>query len=63
MTYYQERSGSQVAEPRIVNPVVDYHDRVRWGPILAGIAIAIGTQLLLSALGIQFVVKTSVLRG
>ncbi|NJR25040.1 MAG: hypothetical protein HC786_24205 [Richelia sp. CSU_2_1] len=52
MTYYQERSGSQVAEPTIVNPVVDYHDRVRWGPILAGIAIAIGTQLLLSALGI-----------
>jgi len=31
---------------------VDYHDRVKWGPILAGIAIALGTQLGLSALAI-----------
>lgn len=45
-------AGSQIVEPIIVNPAVDYHDRVRWGPILAGIAIALGTQLLLSALGI-----------
>ena len=52
MTYYPDRPGSQVAEPTIVNPVVDYHDRVRWGPILGGIAIALSTQLLLSALGI-----------
>lgn len=51
MTYYSERPGSQVVEPAIVNPVVDYHDRVRWGPILGGIAIAISTQLILSALG------------
>jgi hypothetical protein len=58
MTYYQERSGSQVVEPRIVNPVVDYHDRVRWGPIVAGIAIALGTQLLLSALGIAIGLST-----
>jgi hypothetical protein len=47
---YPDRSGSQLTEPTIVNPVVDYHDRVRWGPILAGIAIALGTQLGLSAL-------------
>ncbi|MCU0547321.1 MAG: hypothetical protein MUE44_35045 [Oscillatoriaceae cyanobacterium Prado104] len=52
MTSYSERSSSQVVEPRIINPAVDYHDRVRWGPILAGIAIALGTQLVLSALGI-----------
>jgi len=32
-------------------PVVEYHDRVRWGPIFAGIVISISTQLLLSALG------------
>jgi hypothetical protein len=32
-------------------PVVEYHDRVRWGPILAGIAIALSLQLILSALG------------
>ncbi|MEG4578542.1 hypothetical protein QUA71_02705 [Microcoleus sp. MON1_C5] len=47
---YPDRSGSQLTEPTIVNPLVDYHDRVRWGPILAGIAIALGTQLGLSAL-------------
>ena len=30
--------------------VVDYHDTVRWGPIFAGIVVAIVSQLLLSAL-------------
>jgi len=49
---YPDRSGSQLTEPTIVNPLVDYRDRVRWGPILAGIAIAMGTQLGLSALAI-----------
>ncbi|MEG4404844.1 hypothetical protein [Microcoleus sp. MON2_D5] len=48
---YPDRSDSQLTEPTIVNPLVDYHDQVRWGPILAGIAIALGTQLGLSALG------------
>ena len=47
---YPDRSGSQLTDPTIVNPLVDYHDQVRWGPILAGIAIALGTQLILSAL-------------
>jgi len=49
---YPDRSGSQLTDPTIVNPLVDYHDRVRWGPIVAGIAIALGTQLGLSALAI-----------
>ncbi|MGF1571310.1 MAG: hypothetical protein ACFCVD_25080 [Nodosilinea sp.] len=35
----------------VVSPVIEYHDRVRWGPIFAGIVIAIGAQLVLSALG------------
>lgn len=57
MTYgdrpaYGDRPGVGVADPAVMSPVVDYHDRVRWGPILAGIVIAIGTQLVLSALGI-----------
>jgi hypothetical protein len=30
--------------------VADYHDRVRWGPIFAGLAITLSTQLVLSAL-------------
>ena len=32
-------------------PVVEYHDRVRWGPIFSGIVVAIVSQLMLSALG------------
>ncbi len=47
---YPDRSGSPLTDPTIVNPLVDYHDQVRWGPILAGMAIALGTQLGLSAL-------------
>ena len=47
---YPDRSGSELTDPTIVNPLVDYHDQVRWGPILAGMAIALGTQLGLSAL-------------
>lgn len=46
-TEHENRVGQQA----VVNPVVDYHDRVRWGPIFAGIVIAISTQLVLSALG------------
>lgn len=52
MNYSSERLENQVANPTIVNPVLDYHDRVRWGPIVGGIAIAISTQLILSALGV-----------
>lgn len=37
--------------PQTINARVDYHDRVRWGPILAGIFITITAQLILSALG------------
>ncbi|MEM7554740.1 MAG: hypothetical protein AAF378_11680 [Cyanobacteria bacterium P01_A01_bin.84] len=46
-----EGMDSQVIERAVINPVVDYHDRVRWGPIFAGITIAIASQLVLSALG------------
>ena len=31
--------------------VADDRDRIRWGPIIAGIVVAIATQLILSALG------------
>ncbi len=43
--------GSKVVERPVVNQVVDYHDRVRWGPIFAGIVISIAAQLVLSAFG------------
>lgn len=32
-------------------PLVEYHDRVRWGPILGGLFIALSLQLILSAIG------------
>ncbi len=32
--------------------VTNYHDQVRWGPIVAGLVIALSTQLVLSALGV-----------
>ncbi|MBE9159789.1 hypothetical protein IQ265_23560 [Nodosilinea sp. LEGE 06152] len=32
-------------------PVAEYHDLVRWGPILSGLVIAIATQLVLTGIG------------
>lgn len=49
---YAEPLGDRVIEPSVRKTVVDYHDRVRWGPIFAGIVVSIATQLLLSALGV-----------
>lgn len=49
MTYVNRPGG--VADPAIVQPVTDYHDMVRWGPIIAGLVVAISSQLVLSALG------------
>lgn len=48
---YTNRPGGDYVEPVGVVPTADYHDRVRWGPILAGLFTAIATQLVLSALG------------
>lgn len=51
MTYANRPGDSYVTEPPVVNQVVEYHDRVRWGPILSGLVVALATQLILSALG------------
>lgn len=40
-----------ISDPAVTNKVVDYHDRVRWGPIFSGLVVALATQLILSALG------------
>ena len=48
---YTNRPMGDFVEPAVVAPVTEYHDRVRWGPILAGLFTAITTQLVLSALG------------
>ncbi len=48
MTYVNR---PDLVEPVVTQPVADYHDRVRWGPIIAGLAVALSSQLVLSALG------------
>lgn len=50
MSYVNRPVDDVISEP-IANRVVDYHDRVRWGPILSGLVVAIAFQLLLSSLG------------
>ena len=45
---YTESNRNQVVETFAIE---DNKDRIRWGPIIAGIFVAIATQLILSALG------------
>lgn len=47
---YTDEPRNRVIERAPVVPAVDYHDRVRWGPILAGLVVAISSQLVLSGL-------------
>ncbi|MEG4800426.1 hypothetical protein QUB63_06440 [Microcoleus sp. ARI1-B5] len=51
MSYVNRPVDNVVTEPAVVKQVMEYHDLVRWGPIFSGLVIAIGTQLVLSALG------------
>lgn len=52
MTYANRPGDSYATEPPVINQtVVEYHDRVRWGPIISGLVVALATQLILSALG------------
>ncbi len=50
MSYVNRGTGEVINEPVAAAPVVDYHDRVRWGPIISGLLVAIATQLILSAI-------------
>lgn len=50
MTYSDEMQG-RVVDRAVPVATADYHDRVRWGPIFAGLVIAISTQLILSGIG------------
>ncbi|BAY12094.1 hypothetical protein [Calothrix sp. NIES-2098] len=49
---YTNRVGDQVIppEPVVAGRVAEYHDLVRWGPIVSGVLVALVTQLILSAL-------------
>jgi hypothetical protein len=50
MAYVNRGVDNIATEPVLTAPVADYHDRVRWGPILSGLLVALATQLVLSAL-------------
>lgn len=49
---YTERNDVNIHTTAVPTaPIVEYHDTVRWGPIFAGILVAVVSQLMLSALG------------
>lgn len=50
MTYVNRPSDDIINEPVVTSRAVDYHDRVRWGPILSGLVLTLATQLILTAL-------------
>jgi hypothetical protein len=50
MSYVNRVGDDVISEPAAAGRVVDYHDRVRWGPIISGLLVAIATQLILSAI-------------
>lgn len=58
---YGEDPRGRVADRVATVPAVDYHDRVRWGPILAGLFVAIASQLVLS--GIAAAIGLTTLAG
>jgi hypothetical protein len=49
---YVNRVGDDIIppEPAVAARVAEYRDRVRWGPILSGVLVALTTQLILSSL-------------
>ncbi|MEH2460564.1 hypothetical protein [Nostoc sp.] len=49
---YVNRAGDDVIsnEPVIAGRVAEYHDLVRWGPIISGLLVSLATQLILSAI-------------
>lgn len=51
MSYVNRPIDDVITEPTVTSKVVDYHDRVRWGPIISGLVIALASQLVLTALG------------
>jgi hypothetical protein len=49
---YADRPNDYIGERVVPVAATNYHDQVRWGPIIAGLVIALSTQLVLSALGL-----------
>ena len=48
---YVHRVGEEISpsESLIASRVTEYRDRVRWGPIVSGVLVALATQLILSS--------------
>ena len=51
MSYVNRPVDDVINEPAGISKAIEYHDRVRWGPIISGLVVALATQLILSALG------------
>lgn len=49
---YADRPIDHVTDRNTSVSVTNYHDQVRWGPIFAGLVVALSVQLVLSALGV-----------
>lgn len=47
---YDDEPRSRVVDRTTAFATTEYHDRVRWGPVLAGLAVAISSQLVLSSI-------------
>ncbi|MEH2058304.1 MAG: hypothetical protein V7K97_19535 [Nostoc sp.] len=49
---YVNRANNEVisTEPVVPVRVAEYHDRVRWGPIIAGLLVSLATQLIFSSI-------------
>ncbi|MBD2508435.1 MULTISPECIES: hypothetical protein [unclassified Nostoc] len=49
---YVNRTGNEVisTDPVVAGRVAEYHDLVRWGPIISGLLVSLATQLILSAI-------------
>ncbi|QSJ19582.1 hypothetical protein JYQ62_13195 [Nostoc sp. UHCC 0702] len=50
MSYVNRVGDDVINDPPVAGRVVEYHDRVRWGPIISGVLVALATQLILSSL-------------
>ncbi|BAZ88020.1 hypothetical protein [Dolichospermum compactum] len=49
---YVNRVGEDISPPEslVASRVTEYRDRVRWGPIVSGVLVALASQLILSSL-------------
>lgn len=52
MSYTNRPANDLINLPPVIDRIIHYHDRVRWGPIISGVVVALATQLVLTALAI-----------